>query len=107
MGLGMTGVGAGASVATGLGSTVLNFAADLNDGTMSTWDAIKNAGTNVGFDLLGSVGGIGKAGKVTNTLIKFAPRVLAAIGTMQGVANAPTITASFKKVLDPNAKLTV
>lgn len=107
MGLGMTGVGAGASVATGLGSTALNFAADLNDGTMSTWDAIKNAGTNVGFDLLGSVGGIGKAGKVTNTLIKFAPRIMAAIGTMQGVANAPTITASFKKVLDPNAKLTV
>lgn len=107
MGLGMTGAGAGASVATGLGSTALNFAADLNDGTMSTWDAVKNAGINVGFDLLGSVGGVGKVGKVTNTLIKFAPRVLAAIGTMQGVTNAPAITASFKKILNPNAKLTV
>lgn len=107
MGLGMTGVGAGASVATGLGSTALNFAADLGDGTMSTWDAIKNAGVNTGFDVLGAFGGIGKAGKVTNTLIKFAPRIMAAIGTMQGVTNAPAITASFKKVLDPNAKLTV
>lgn len=107
MGLGMTGVGAGASVAAGLGSTALNFAADLDDGTMSTWDAIKNAGVNAGFDVLGAFGGIGKAGKVTNTLIKFAPRILAAIGTMQGVANTPAITASFKKVLDPNAKLTV
>lgn len=106
MGAGMAGA-APVSIGAGLGSTALNFAADLNDGTMSTWDAIKNAGTNVGFDLLGSVGGIGKAGKVTNTLIKFAPRIMAAIGTMQGVANAPTITASFKKVLDPNAKLTV
>lgn len=107
MGLGMTGIGAGASVAAGLGSTALNFAADLGDGTMSTWDAIKNAGINAGFDVLGAFGGIGKAGKVTNTLIKFAPRILAAIGTMQGVANAPAITASFKKILDPNAKLTV
>ena len=65
------------------------------------------ANLSVGFDLLGSVGGIGKAGKITNTLIKFAPRIMAAIGTMQGVANASAITASFKKVLDPNAKLTV
>ena len=106
MGAGMAGA-APISTVAGLGSTALNFAADLNDGTMSTWNAIKNAGTNVGFDLLGSVGGIGKAGKITNTLIKFAPRIMAAIGTIQGVTNAPAITASFKKVLDPNAKLTV
>lgn len=106
MGAGMAGA-APVSIGAGLGSTALNFAADLGDGSMSTWNAVKNAGVNVGFDLLGSVGGIGKAGKVTNTLIKFAPRIMAAIGTMQGVANAPTIMASFKKVLDPNAKLTV
>lgn len=106
MGAGMAGA-APLSIGAGLGSTALNFTADLGDGSMSTWDAVKNAGVNIGFDLLGSVGGIGKAGKVTNTLIKFAPRIMAAIGTMQGVANAPAITASFKKVLDPNAKLTV
>lgn len=97
MGLGMTGAGAGASVATGLGSTALNFAADLNDGTMSTWDAIKNAGMNVGFDVLGAFGGVGKGGKITKTLLRYTPRILAAIGTIQGVKNAPEITASFKK----------
>ena len=97
MGLGMTGAGAGASVATGLGSTALNFAADLNDGTMSTWDAIKNAGMNAGFDVLGAFGGVGKGGKITKTLLRYTPRILAAIGTIQGVKNAPEITASFKK----------
>lgn len=97
MGLGMTGAGAGASVATGLGSTVLNFAADLNDGTMSTWDAIKNVGMNTGFDVLGVFGGVGKGGKITKTLLRYTPRILTAIGTIQGVKNAPEITASFKK----------
>lgn len=97
MGLGMTGAGAGASVATGLGSTALNFAADLNDGTISTWDAIKNAGMNAGFDVLGAFGGVGKGGKITKTLLRYTPRILAAIGTIQGVKNAPEITASFKK----------
>ena len=97
MGLGMTGAGAGASVATGLGSTALNFAADLNDGTMSTWDAIKNVGMNAGFDVLGAFGGVGKGGKITKTLLRYTPRILTAIGTIQGVKNAPEITASFKK----------
>lgn len=97
MGLGMTGAGAGASVVTGLGSTALNFATDLNDGTMSTWDAIKNAGMNAGFDVLGAFGGVGKGGKITKTLLRYTPRILAAIGTIQGVKNAPEITASFKK----------
>lgn len=97
MGLGITGTGAGASVVTGLGSTALNFAADLNDGTMSTWDVIKNAGMNAGFDVLGAFGGVGKGGKITKTLLRYTPRILAAIGTIQGVKNAPEITASFKK----------
>lgn len=97
MGLGMTGTGAGASVATGLGSTALNFAADLNDGTMSTWDAIKNAGMNAGLDVLGAFGGVGKGGKITQTLLRYTPRILTAIDTIQDVKNAPEITASFKK----------
>lgn len=100
MGLGMTGVGAGASVAAGLGSTALNFAADLNDGTMSTWDAVKNAGMNAGFDVLGAFGGVGKGGKITKTLLRYTPRILTAIGTIQGVKNTPEITASFKKFVN-------
>lgn len=97
MGLGMTGAGAGASVATGLGSTALNFAADLNDGTTSTWDAIKNAGMNAGLDVIGAFGGVGKGSKITKTLLHYTPRILAVIGTARDISNAPEIIASFKK----------
>lgn len=106
MGAGMSGA-APLSIGAGLGSTALNFAADLGDGSMSTWDAVKNAGMNVGFDLLGSVGGVGKLGKFTNTLIKMTPRLLTALSTLEGIKNMPQIVASFKKVPNPNAKLTV
>lgn len=97
MGAGMTGAGAGVSVGAGLISTGMNLVADLGDGTMSTWDAIKNAGTNVGFDVLGAFGGVGHGGKIAKTLLRYTPRILAAIGTIQGLKNAPEITASFKK----------
>lgn len=91
------GYGTVISAVAGLGSTTANLGADLSDGTMSTWDAIKNAGINVGFDALGLFGGVGKGGKITKTLLRYTPRILAAIGTIQGVKNAPEITASFKK----------
>lgn len=92
------GYGTAASATLGLGSTAANLGADLSDGTMSTWDAIKNAGVNVGFDALGLFGGVGKGGKIAKTLIRYTPRILAAIGTIQGLKNAPEITSSFKKL---------
>lgn len=95
---GATGVGAGVSAGAGLLSTVANLYADSTDGSMSTWDAIKNAGVNVGFDAIGMFGGVGKGGKIAKTLIRYTPRILAAIGTIQGVKNAPEITSSFKKL---------
>lgn len=102
------GYGTAVSAALGLGSTVANLGADLSDGTMSTWDAIKNAGVNVGFDALGLFGGVGKGGKIAKTLIRYTPRILAAIGTIQGLKNAPEITSSFKKLTnDGLSSLTV
>lgn len=92
------GYGTAISATAGLGSTIANLGADLSDGTMSTWDAFKNAGTNVGFDVLGLFGGVGKGGKIAKTLVRYVPRILAAIGTVQGLKNAPEITASFKKL---------
>lgn len=92
------GYGTAISAAAGLGSTAANLGADLSDGTMSTWDAFKNAGINVGFDALGLFGGVGKGGKIAKTLVRYVPRILAAIGTVQGLKNAPEITASFKKL---------
>ncbi len=92
------GYGTATSAVLGLGSTAANLGADLSDGTMSTWDAIKNAGVNVGFDALGLFGGVGKGGKIAKTLVRYTPRILAAIGTVQGLKNAPEITSSFKKL---------
>ena len=102
------GYGTAISAVAGLGSTAANLGADLSDGTMSTWDAIKNAGINVGFDALGLFGGVGKGGKIAKTLVRYTPRILAAIGTMQGLKNAPEITASFKRLTnDGYSALTV
>lgn len=95
---GVTGVGAGASAALGLGSTGANLYADLTDGSMSTWQAIKNAGLNVGFDAIGMFGGVGKGGKIARTLIRYTPRILYVINTIKGLQNVPEITASFKKL---------
>ena len=94
------GYGTAASAALGLGSTAANLGADLSDGTMSTWDAIKNAGVNVGFDALGLFGGVGKGGKIAKTVLRYAHRVLTVLGTLEGVKNAPQITASFKKLIN-------
>ena len=102
------GYGTAISAVTGLGSTAANLGADLSDSTMSTWDAIKNAGINVGFDALGLFGGVGKGGKIAKTLLRYTPRILAAIGTIQGVKNAPEITTSFKRLInDGYSALTV
>lgn len=92
------GYGTAISAVAGLGSTAANLGADLSDGTMSTWDAFKNAGINVGFDALGLFGGVGKGGKIAKTLVRYVPRILATIGTVQGLKNAHEITASFKKL---------
>lgn len=94
------GYGTAISAAAGLGSTAANLGADLSDGTMSTWDAFKNAGINIGFDALGLFGGVGKGGKIAKTLVRYAPRVLAAVSTAEGLKNAPEITASFKKLIN-------
>lgn len=94
------GYGTAISAVLGLGSTGANLYADLTDGTMSTWDAIKNVGVNVGFDTIGLLGGVGKVGKIGATVLRYAPRVLAAIGTAQGIKNAPQITASYKKAMN-------
>ena len=102
------GYGTAISAVAGLGSTAANLGADLSYCTMSTWDAIKNAGINVGFDVLGLFGGVGKGGKIAKTLVRYTPRILAAIGTIQGVKNAPEIMASFKRLTnDGYSALTV
>ena len=102
------GMGSIASIGLGLGSTAANAYADYTDGTMSNWDATKNLFTNVGLDLLGSVtGGTAKYGKIVKTVAKFAPRLLAAYGTLGTVENMPQIVASTKKFINNPSEINV
>ena len=102
------GVGTLVSAGLGVGSTATNFIADLVDGE-NTWEALKTAGYGLGMDTLGLIPGAGtagKLGKIGKTAVKYVPRILAYLGTLQGVQNMPYIINSFKK-LGTNQKLTV
>lgn len=102
------GLGTLVSAGLGVGSTATNFIADLVDGE-NTWEALKTAGYGLGMDTLGLIPGAGtagKLGKIGKTAIKYVPRILAYLGTLQGVQNMPYIINSFKK-LGTNQKLTV
>lgn len=102
------GIGTLVSAGLGVGSTAANLVADLVDGE-NTWEALKTAGYGLGMDTLGLIPGAGtasKLGKIGKTAIKYVPRILAYLGTIQGVQNMPYIVNSFKK-LGTNQELTV
>ena len=102
------GIGTLVSAGLGVGSTATNLVADLVDGE-NTWEALKTAGYGLGMDTLGLIPGAGtasKLGKIGKTAVKYVPRILAYLGTLQGVQNMPYIVNSFKK-LGTNQKLTV
>lgn len=102
------GLGTLVSAGLGVGSTLTNLGADIADGE-NTWEALKTAGYGLGMDTLGLIPGAGtagKLGKIGKTAIKYVPRILAYLGTLQGVQNMPYIVNSFKK-LGTNQKLTV
>lgn len=102
------GIGTLVSAGLGVGSTATNLVADLVDGE-NTWEALKTAGYGLGMDTLGLIPGAGtasKLGKIGKTAIKYVPRILAYLGTIQGVQNMPYIVNSFKK-LGTNQELTV
>lgn len=102
------GIGTLVSAGLGVGSTATNLVADLVDGE-NTWEALKTAGYGLGMDTLGLIPGAGtasKLGKIGKTAVKYVPRILAYLGTLQGVQNMPYIINSFKK-LGTNQELTV
>ena len=102
------GVGTLVSAGLGIGSTLTNLGADVIDGE-NAWEALKTAGYGLGMDTLGLIPGAGtasKLGKIGKTATKYVPRILAYLGTLQGVQNMPYIVNSFKK-LGTNQKLTI
>lgn len=102
------GVGTVGSLVAGLGSTGANFIADAMDDQVSAGDMWKNLGINVGFDLAGIIpvgGAASKFAKITRSIANLAPKAIATISTIGGLANAGTYIDSWKK-MGNNEKMT-
>ena len=95
-----------AGVVAGLASTGANFVADIADDGFQ-WSDVGNLVVNAGLDVLGWVPVVGDAAgtgtKIVRKLVKFAPRIMAAVATYQGLSNAGEITDSYKKLLGGSA----
>lgn len=87
--------------AVGFGADLADLYADINDKSVSGWDAALNLGTNLGLDLVALIPGgeyfkIAKSiGKLGNTIAKG----LAAYGILDTVANGKEIAQSLKNVV--------
>lgn len=99
------------AVAGGI-SSLMNFGADIADDGFQ-WGDVGNLGINLGFDLLGMVPAfgdiVGTGGKITKTLIKFVPRLMAGMAAFQGVSNFDGMMTSLGKLTsgDEDQKMTV
>lgn len=97
------GVGTGISAGAGLLSTFGNLGSDLTDDAVTTGQALKNFGLNIGMDALGLIPGGGSAtklGKVVKTLKSVVPYIVALPGVTSMLANSPEIASSWKKAFD-------
>lgn len=98
--------------AVGLGSSLVNFGADIADDGFQ-WSDVKNLGINVGFDLLGAIplfgDALGTGTKITRQLLKWAPRAMAGLAAFQGVKNFDGMMESWGKLTsgDKDQKMTV
>jgi hypothetical protein len=98
--------------AVGLGSSLVNFGADIADDGFQ-WSDVGNLGINVGFDLLGAIpilgDAVGTGTKITRQLVKWAPRIMTGLAAWQGASNFGGMMESWRKLTseDKNQKLTV
>lgn len=102
------GAGSVVSAATGAVSSLGTFFADAFEDGLDSKD-FGNLATNLGMDVLGLIPGGGaasKGAKIAKTLAKYTSRIMATIGAMNTISNAPQIINSFKKLESPS-ELTV
>jgi hypothetical protein len=97
------GYGTVVSAGTGLTSTFGNLWSDLSDDAVTTGQAWKNFGMNLGMDAIGLIPGGGaasKMGKIVKTLKSIVPYVIALPGVISMLSNSPEIAKSWKKAFD-------
>lgn len=84
MSIGASYTGAGMPVAglMQLGSTGMDFIADLSDDTVDGWSAVKNLGLNLGLGVATTfgAGAVAKAGKIGKIVARTFPVALSAMG---------------------------
>lgn len=101
-----------AGTIAGIGSSAANLYADIKDDGFQASD-LWNFAKNVGLDLVGAIpifgDTVGTGSKIVKNVASLAPKALAALGMMQGVANLGGIMESWSKLLsdDEKNKLTV
>lgn len=92
--------GTAVSGVAGLGSTFTNLWADAKEDGLDNKD-LQNFVTNLGFDAVGllpGIGAAGKAGKIAKTLGKTLPKVLGIASTLSIVQQSPELLESLKKL---------
>ena len=98
----------GASTALGAAGTTQHLIADIREDGLD-WGDIGNAALGYSMDVLGLIPGtaaVTKSAKIIKTLKTFTPRIIAAIGTVGTIANAPEMVKSLNK-LNTDEHLTV
>lgn len=95
-----------ASAVTGVGSSITNFIADVDEDGFQMGDFWNLTG-NVALDVLGviPVAGAGAKGlKLAKSLLKYAPRIIAAISMASTLTNSSQIIKSFDKLVQNKGK---
>ena len=90
----------GASAITGAAGTTQHLIADIAEDGFD-WGDAGRAALSYGLDALGVIPGVAaatKTAKIIKTLKTFAPRLIAVVGTVGTLANAPTIIKSLNKL---------
>lgn len=103
------GYGTAVSGVLGAGSTFATFGADVAEDGLD-WGDIGGLATGLSLDVLGMIPHFGagsKAAKIAKNVGKWVPRIVAALGTMATVTNAPQIISSFNKLTTDFKNMTV
>jgi hypothetical protein len=105
----LPGYGTVASGVLGVGSTLANFGADVAEDGLD-WGDAGNLVAGLGMDVLGMIPHFGagsKTAKIVKNVGKWVPRIVAALGTMATIKNAPQIISSFNKLTTDFKNMTV
>lgn len=92
-------VGNAAAGVVGVGTTAADAYADFTDDSMSTTQALKNLGVNLGLTALSLIpgGGTTKMGKIVKGVKNTAP-VLATLAATYGLATDPTVQRTLSRL---------